>query len=662
MFQYEYEKRPPSANSCDSRATMTTDWSRSYPRPYQQRPPSIEHARRPLPPRPIVVEQMPTKTTVPLKVWIIASASCFAVCAALVLATVVITKWGATDYTREIYAPQPDPVYSIPYQQEKQKATTEAEITMSSEELENEVQFPILEKLSIFKNIVANREKKRNEKKNENLSTKSQIHPIHDAHHIDYGERRIEKKDQAKFHEEVVETKEHLYTDPKDELDLKPNDQDGSNIKEIKFDNEIDFKAFKHSTKINTDENEAIRININNNNKKPIPDFKPTLPEVIINKQSIKLVDTRNYIAPQIDYEEYYNDQNLYDDYLESNSMTSYLIEKIQELHDWIVTDPDFEHINGTKPKSTGIEFGQVLKALNDSLIEGNVTIIMNKLRDIYFGENYTLANHTRKVILSNSTDLLSFGILTLDVMLLHNIQLMAWENQETARYKMLKDPDVFAFNALFMEPSKVEAKQNEVHQQHDNAFSKRQNLRDTIEDFDISKSLLENVLEIGMSTARAAIHLGRAYKNTKVILNQLSNSNRETLNANIQTQISRNIDANTHALHRLQTSFNSTANITGYTELDCVWLLYCRNLVMTAKLNPPYGTMARINGMALRMLTGDLSADRALDTMLYEVLTGWTDLRCNDMFPRCSKANAASVVMDSILAPLRKSQSTRTL
>lgn len=325
-----------------------------------------------------------------------------------------------------------DPVYSIPYQQEKQKVTTEAEITMSSEELENEIQFPILEKLSIFKNIVANREKKRNEKKNENLSTKSQIHPIHDAHHIDYGERRIEKKDQAKFHEEVVETKEHLYTDPKDELDLKSNDQGGSNIKEIKFDNEIDFKAFKHSTKINADENEAIRININNNNKKPIPDFKPTLPEVIINKQSIKLVDTRNYIAPQIDYEEYYNDQNLYDDYLESNSMTSYLIEKIQELHDWIVTDPDFEHNNGTKPKSTGIEFGQVLKALNESLIEGNVTIIMNKLRDIYFGENYTLANHTRKVILSNSTDLLSFGILTLDVMLLHNIQLMAWENQVT--------------------------------------------------------------------------------------------------------------------------------------------------------------------------------------------------------------------------------------
>lgn len=319
-----------------------------------------------------------------------------------------------------------DPVYSIPYQQEKQKANTGPEITMTSEELENEIQFPILEKLSIFKNIVANRDKKRIENKNENLSTKSQIHPIHDMHHIDHGERRIEKKDHAKFHEEIVasNTNDQLYSDPKDEIEDQADSS--SKLKETKFENGNDFKAFKHG------ENMPIHININNNNKKNIPDFKPTLPEVIINKQDIKLVDTRNYIPSPMDYEEYYNDQNLYNDYLESNSMTSYLIEKVQELHDWIVTDPDFEHNNGTKPKSSGIEFGQVLKALNESLIEGNITIIMNKLRDIYFGENYTLANHTRKVILSNSTDLLSFGILTLDVMLLHNIQLMAWENQVT--------------------------------------------------------------------------------------------------------------------------------------------------------------------------------------------------------------------------------------
>ncbi|XP_039764269.1 uncharacterized protein LOC120636771 isoform X1 [Pararge aegeria] len=249
--------------------------------------------------------------------------------------------------------------------------------------------------------------------------------------------------------------------------------------------------------------------------------------------------------------------------------------------------------------------------------------------------------------------------------MLLHNIQLMAWENQESIRNKMLKDPDVFAFNALFMEPSKVEVKRNEIYHQYD-SFSRRQNLRQEAEESDFGMNLLENVLEIGMSTARAAIHLGRAFKNTKMVLNQLSN--REALNANIQNQLSRNIDANTHALNHLQTSFNkndstssSVANSTNaiYTDLDCVWLLYCKNLVATAKLNAPYGTMARINGLALRMLTGEVPADRAIDIMMYEVLTGWTELKCTDMFPRCSKANPATVVLDSILQPLRKSQNT---
>ena len=39
---------------------------------------------------------------------------------------------------------------------------------------------------------------------------------------------------------------------------------------------------------------------------------------------------------------------------------------------------------------------------------------------------------------------------------------------QESARNKMLKDPDVFAFNALFMEPGKVESKRNELYHPYD--------------------------------------------------------------------------------------------------------------------------------------------------------------------------------------------------
>ncbi|XP_047522803.1 uncharacterized protein LOC125061403 isoform X2 [Pieris napi] len=487
MFQYEYEKRASTTRETPVR-------SHEY------------YARRPLPPRP-ECDSLPAKTSVPLKVWIIAGASCFAVCAILVLATVVITRWGTTETytTREIYE-APEPIY-FPHPQ--------------STESTDEIQYPILEKLSIFKNIVANRKP--------DLASKPQIHPLHDTT-LHHAEKKIEKKD-------------------------KP---------------------------------------------KAIPEFKPTLPDIFTNKH-IKLSD--GYI--DLTYEDYYNDENLYDDYMQSNTMTSYLIEKVQELYEWINSDPTFV-------KKENSNFGEILKALNDSLIEGNVTIVMKKLRDVYFGDNYTVVN-SGKPILKNSTSLLSFGILTLDVMLLHNIQLMAWENQEGSRNKMLKDPDVFAFNALFMEPSKVEAKRNEV------------------------------------------LH----YYENRMVLNQLSN--REAVDTNIQNQMSRNIDANTHALNHLQTSFNDSSSVASsyYTDLDCVWLLYCKNLVATSKLNPPYGTMARINGLALRMLAGELVADRALDTMLYEALTGWTELRCADMFPKCSKSNAAGVVLDSILQPLRKAKNS---
>ncbi|KPJ00391.1 hypothetical protein RR46_06981 [Papilio xuthus] len=628
MFQYEYEKRPPSSTSCDSRATMTTSWG-TYTS--GTTPPMVnDRARRPLPPRP-VCDRIPTKTSVPLKVWIIASASCFAVCAALVLATVVITKWGATETynTHQVYE-APEPVYSNPRSDPRKTIikTTTDEIHTTTE-LDNEIHDPIIQKLSIFKNIVSNRDNK----KTTSLVSKPQLHPIHDTS-LHHAEKKIEKKDQAK------------YTQQK------------------------------------------------------LPEFIPKLPE-IDNRQT--LIGYRRY---ETDYEEYFNDDNLYEDYMESNTMTNYLIEKVQELHDWITSDPDFD-VNVTKKRESNNHFGQVLKALNDSIVEGNISKIMSKLKEIYLSDNKTQVN--KKVILSNSTDLLSFGILTLDVMLLHNIQLMAWENQEAARVKMLKDPEVFAFNALFLEPGKVEAKKNEIYQQEmiakrqnrpetaeefdfgknllDNVLEiglstaraaihlgraykntkKRQNRPETAEEFDFGKNLLDNVLEIGLSTARAAIHLGRAYKNTKQVLAQLSN--KENLNTNIQNQLARNIDGNTQALNHLQTSFNKndsssvTSNNTQvYTDLDCVWYLYCRNLIATAKLNAPYGTMARINGLALRMLTGELSTDRAFDTMLYEALTGWTELKCQDMFPRCSKVNAASVVMDTIVQSTKNMLANKTL
>ncbi|XP_037869961.1 uncharacterized protein LOC101741272 [Bombyx mori] len=639
MFQYEFEKRPASAHSCESQATVSTDWSRSY---------MDRHHRmtsRPLPPRPIH-DRIPVKPTVPLKVWIVASASCFAVCAVLVLATVVVTRWGTSEYTaREIHSHEPEPIYSEIYSKSKQNTE---EVT-AEPRLDEDNELPILEKLSFFKNIV-------NRNRNVDLKSKAQIQPIHEA--IEHKERKIEKKDKPKPPinydlNDINNDNDNDLAATETDASEKLLESEDNNFAPISFnkktDRRIETLRAKNNDVSSFDVN-AIEREIKNIGDTIVPEFKPLNSEVLIKKVKLP-VSYLETLRTEVDYDEYYNDINLYDDYMQSNTMTSYLIEKVQELHSWLTKDSDFDVIkNSTKNRN---DFGEVLKALNESLIEGNASVVLNKLKEIYFGENFTIGVHGRRSMLGNETDLLSFGILSLDVMLLHNIQTMAWESQETARINMMKDPNVFAFNALFMDPSKVEAKMNEQNQPYD-VYPKRQNKLTPADDYGFGKNLFENILEIGMGTSRAAIHLGRVYKNTRSVLNQMSNKENTPV-------LPRNIDENTHALNRLQSSYSRNGSVASsdgfYTELDCVWLLYCRNLAATSKLNPPYGTMARINGVALRMLAGELSGDKALDTMLYEVFAGWTELKCDDMFPKCSKVNAASVVLETILQPAKKTQ-----
>lgn len=290
------------------------------------------------------------------------------------------------------------------FPQPRLPTTTEDATTTQQDD---DIQEPILQKLPIFKNMVANRDRKKPE--DINLVSKPQIHPLHDIIH--HPERKIEKKDQAKLPDPKTSVGNDFITTYRS---LNSNGANKGNLMNAKLVNNP--------------------IKLFNNDLNAVPEFKPTLPDVFLHENDIKLSD--GYIAglKQDNYDEYYDDDNLYDDYIQSNSMTSYLIEKVQELHDWIVADPDFD-AKALERKNSGNstnnnEFGQLLKALNESLMEGNVTIVMNKLRELYFVENFTNVNQSRKVILSNSTNLLSFGILTLDVMLLHNIQLMAWESQ----------------------------------------------------------------------------------------------------------------------------------------------------------------------------------------------------------------------------------------
>ncbi|KAL4704485.1 hypothetical protein ACJJTC_007880 [Scirpophaga incertulas] len=589
MFQYESERISGTSrsNTSGSRTTSNrTSGNRDSVNLSRQYGPPVNVARRPLPPRPVCdrIPTLPVKTSVPLKVWVIASASCFAVCGALVLATVVITKWGTSQQYASQLLDETEQVYPSHLEHTPAKIP---ETTTNSNELND---LEVVQKLAMFKNAVANRKTN----KNRDLISKPQPHPIHDTT-IEHEERKIAKKDRAKF------------------IDIEEPDLD------------VD------------------------DNGRHIPEFNPSLPDIVMHGD-IKLPDGYTLgINKQIDYDEYYIDDNFYNDYMESNTFTNYLIEKVQELHDWISTDPDFEVVkNSSRFARNRHEFTEVLQALNESLVLGNISIVMTKLKDLYFGDNFTNGTHGKKILSGNGTDLLSFGILTLDVMLLHNIQLMAWENQESARTRMLKDPNVFAFHALFMDPGKVEARQNEIYH-HDTTFAKRQGSRQDSEES--SPGLLESFLDAGMSAARAAIHLGRVYKNTKAILHQ-----KQSRDNPLEKQLSRNIDANSHALSHLQSSFEGGRSATPFTELDCLWLLYCRNLAATSKLNAPYGVMARINGIALRMIVGEVSADKALEATLFEALSGGTELKCNDLFPRCSKTNAASVVLNTILQkPARK-------
>lgn len=80
----------------------------------------------------------------------------------------------------------------------------------SEEEIED---LPILEKLSIFKNIVANREHK-------NLISKTQIHPLHDE--IIHEERNTRKKDKAVIEEKIVKDTEDVVNDKMDIVKDRP--------------------------------------------------------------------------------------------------------------------------------------------------------------------------------------------------------------------------------------------------------------------------------------------------------------------------------------------------------------------------------------------------------------------------------------------------------
>jgi hypothetical protein len=150
---------------------------------------------------------------------------------------------------------------------------------------------------------------------------------------------------------------------------------------------------------------------------------------------------------------------------LAENPFTTFVQGRLQELYNWLSTEEDVtgkHNSDSNDNSSVSDDFMKVLVALNQSLSEGNSSILLGQLKDLYYGESKL--NVTDPAVLLNSSNLVSFGLLAFDLLLLRNVQQIAWEEEKVSSEEMMKDPEVLALNALFMPPDKVRQLQVCVH------------------------------------------------------------------------------------------------------------------------------------------------------------------------------------------------------
>lgn len=139
---------------------------------------------------------------------------------------------------------------------------------------------------------------------------------------------------------------------------------------------------------------------------------------------------------------------------LAENPFATFLQGRLQELYNWLSTDEDLAGKHAADSDSLSGDFMKVLVALNRSLNEGNSSFLLDQLKEMYYNES--ALNVTDPAVLHNSSSLVSFGLLAFDLLLLRNVQQIAWEEERLSSEEMLRDPEVLALNALFMPPEKV--------------------------------------------------------------------------------------------------------------------------------------------------------------------------------------------------------------
>lgn len=235
-----------------------------------------------------------------------------------------------------------------------------------------------------------------------------------------------------------------------------------------------------------------------------------------------------------------------------NNPVFAFLRKRLRDVRDWLAQ-------SGVRKNQN--QWIQMVDAVNQSLYTKNATIVLSKLREMY-GNTSDVAADTPVASLiypaaagnDSAASLVSFGLLAIDLFLLHNVQQIALNEDAAAEQQMLNDPDVVALNALFLPPDRVK----QIRSANSRVLSDdRRNRR--------PKGFVSELMEFVNGGLRAVLNLSRAYRSS-----------------------SRSAKAEGK-------SVGDGPAVSG-SSLDCIWTLYCRNLDKTAKLDGPYGFLAKMN------------------------------------------------------------------
>jgi hypothetical protein len=236
-----------------------------------------------------------------------------------------------------------------------------------------------------------------------------------------------------------------------------------------------------------------------------------------------------------------------------NNPLFTFLRKRLHDVRDWLAQ---------SSVRKNQSQWIQIVDAVNQSLFTKNSTIVLSKLREMYANTSDVVAADTPVASLiyptaanDSAASLVSFGLLAIDLFLLHNVQQIALNEDAEAGQQMLNDPDVLALNALFLPPDRVK----QMRSANSRVLSDDRRDRSP-------KGFITELMEFVNGGLRAILNLSRAYRSSS------------------------------RAAKAEGKSVGDNPTTTSGSSLDCIWTLYCRNLDKTAKLNGPYGFLAKMN------------------------------------------------------------------